>query len=735
MPSIYRDDHPETDLYIRRPFAARLYQHLKDTPQGASLCVALTGPWGNGKTTTLEYLAQEQRADDPLSITYFEPLIYENPDDLVRSFYNKIIAAVGKKDRDTAKRLGKLLKALSIGSRGVGFAAEVIIPSAGLWSTIGSITSLFAAASPAVKEAAELTKEFEKGPRSPEKLLADARNVMANSKTRVIVLIDEVDRLIPREIQNIFRLIRMIANFPNVTYLVAFDREMVVEALAQHFVQSDNSRRTGSHYLEKIFQLEIPLPHPDRSLVRRVLLDELQKILDSHLAGTFKISDEDANRFALVLDRCLIEGFRNLRVVKRFWSQLNTLLPEVKGNVNLGDFLILEGLRACDPRGYGALKENFPLLLQHRDIARDNNTETQQIVADLVKQISVTNPRSLLTTLFPRLQSSGSNEPSREEIMQLRVSAPRFAFRHFNYSVGSDDIATITSRNLVIEAEEGRLHSKFIGELISNNPDCIDHLLEDLSDFSEATSPTGAINLAHALAENLTLFPRPDGMWRDLPVARASRLCADLVRKTSEIDWAKNIETLLKNKDLLGGAVLLNQFRPRQPSQRAEDDTPRYLAASAWDALATHFTKRLEEEDKISPLFTLEPRGSIRVLYKLISEFGSKGDLERRLLTQLSGNQKYLLRFLLEFVGYAHAGSWHGPSDLERDNYDWISRLVNATTLYKMIVGNIPLPTITDEYPRSGLRIYNTLSSKDGTMQAAQFVWLHDHPKSTETQS
>ncbi|MDQ3053375.1 MAG: KAP family NTPase [Actinomycetota bacterium] len=68
-----------------------------------------------------------------------------------------------------------------------------------------------------------------------------------------VVVIDDIDRLESSEIRDIFKLVRLTASFPNVVYLLAFDRARVEDALSQ-------SGFDGRAYLEKIMQLGVDLP-------------------------------------------------------------------------------------------------------------------------------------------------------------------------------------------------------------------------------------------------------------------------------------------------------------------------------------------------------------------------------------------------------------------------------------------------------------------------------------------
>ncbi len=63
------------------------------------------------------------------------------------------------------------------------------------------------------------------------------------------MVIDDIDRLIPSEVQELFQLIKVNADFPNVVYLVLFDRSVVEKNIEKVVAVS------GRDYLEKIVQV------------------------------------------------------------------------------------------------------------------------------------------------------------------------------------------------------------------------------------------------------------------------------------------------------------------------------------------------------------------------------------------------------------------------------------------------------------------------------------------------
>jgi len=174
-----------------------------------------------------------------------------------------------------------------------------------------------------------------------------ARLALLNRK--VLVIVDDVDRLEVAEVREVFRLIKAVANFPNTTYIVAFDREPIdLDAR-----QVDDVARS---YLDKIIQVPIFLPEPEPVDLRRMLTDAL--LGTSSAAGIISRplrtvstpyqQDSERHRLAEVLDplvRTYLSSPRRIRILQ---NTLMTLWPSVSEDVDASDFLVFLCLQNFD---------------------------------------------------------------------------------------------------------------------------------------------------------------------------------------------------------------------------------------------------------------------------------------------------------------------------------------------------------------------------------------------------
>jgi len=83
----------------------------------------------------------------------------------------------------------------------------------------------------------------------------DLIGALSQSSAPIIALIDELDRVEDEEIRVVAQLVHAIADFPGISYVLAYDVERVIRALA-----GGEKLERGRAYLEKIVQLQVPLP-------------------------------------------------------------------------------------------------------------------------------------------------------------------------------------------------------------------------------------------------------------------------------------------------------------------------------------------------------------------------------------------------------------------------------------------------------------------------------------------
>ena len=171
--------------------------------------------------------------------------------------------------------------------------------------------------------------------------------LLLEKERKILVIVDDIDRLSTREIEDLFRTIKAVANLPNVIYLLAFDTNVVMNALQGHYAQ------VGSDYIEKIVQVPFVLPNPDKVALRRLLFGRLDRILGGTPEGLF-----DPNYWANVYFDGIDHYINTPRDVNRLINVLRVDYPALVGEVNPVDFIAIESIKVFSPKFYEIIRAN-----------------------------------------------------------------------------------------------------------------------------------------------------------------------------------------------------------------------------------------------------------------------------------------------------------------------------------------------------------------------------------------
>ncbi|AIE87597.1 KAP family P-loop NTPase fold protein [Fimbriimonas ginsengisoli] len=333
------------DRLARKPFASSLVRTLlADNPNGATV-VAVMGGWGTGKSSVAAMVAEE--LDNQATVVRFEPWMVGSREGLAREFFatigNKILP---KEDTDKDKKARSRFyryssKIMSTISTGAG-ALSVVVPGVGIAEK----------GSKAISEALNYAAEGLEA-QAIEPTLRDARDEISSDLAELtkpaVIIIDDIDRLDKEEVRITFQLIKACADFPNIRYLLLFDRDQVCHALKDSVTDPEA-------FLEKIVSRPFDLPEATRKQ-RSALLEE--SLLSTGIHEN--LGKSGMERLSVVFDQVLLPGLSTVRHVKRFITTIETLLPSliVEGtrNIDPADFLALEFLRQYVPTIYSVLRE------------------------------------------------------------------------------------------------------------------------------------------------------------------------------------------------------------------------------------------------------------------------------------------------------------------------------------------------------------------------------------------
>lgn len=323
------DDNPITkndiDLLGYDEHAKRLAKEILDNRETIrnghnSYTIGILGHWGTGKSSMMSLL--ESHIDRNLfTICRFNPWYYSSTEQLIISFFATIQRTIANEcnflTSDMKKAIGKFASlVLSVGASGLVTSPEVTIAA----KVIQLIT--------------EQAKDDDIATLK-EKI---AKQLQAMNK-QIIFFIDDLDRCMPDEIVYMLKLIRLIADFPNICYVIAFDHDHISQILETKGID-------GFNYLQKFIQTPVYLYKPSEEVIfvqlerafNRLQLNCSQKTI-SELAG------------------CIPD----LRAFKKYINLLEINLDVFRQYLNIEDYVRCTLLKAVMPVVFEDLK-NYQFL-------------------------------------------------------------------------------------------------------------------------------------------------------------------------------------------------------------------------------------------------------------------------------------------------------------------------------------------------------------------------------------
>jgi len=310
--------NPEDDALGRVKPARSFADPVLALDSTEGVVVGVLGPWGSGKTSFVN-LARGRLKESGVTVLEFNPWMFSGADQLVQAFFVELSAQL-KICADLAE-IGKLLEDYGEAFSGLGW-----LPLVGPWIERGR------AATKILAKLLQHRKEGIGGRRSK------VRGALAQFGKPIIVILDDIDRLTTPEIRDVFKLVRLTANFPNVIYLLAFDRVRVEQALGEQGIP-------GRDYLEKILQIGIDLP----AVPADVLNSQIFKAIDAALSKVENPGHFDSNTWPDVFMEVIRPLIRNMRDVRRYAAAIHGTVRDLGGQVALVDVLTLEAVRVFLP--------------------------------------------------------------------------------------------------------------------------------------------------------------------------------------------------------------------------------------------------------------------------------------------------------------------------------------------------------------------------------------------------
>lgn len=514
------------DRFNRAPFATRIADTIARRPDPSSLVIGVFGPWGDGKTSVLKMMEEQLQLHANVIVLHFNPWHFQSEDQLIRGFFATLADGLDRQLDSAKERIGKALQdygsLLSIGSAVLGGAGDAAKDIGGAMSNVGL-----------------------------DKLRSRIDGFLAESGKRVVVLVDDIDRLDRAETHSMFKLVKLSAGFNHTSYVLAFDDEVVAAALGERY--GAGGQQSGRAFLEKIIQVPLHLPPVDIVSLRTVAFEGVDAALS--MAG---IALEQAQIDAFV--RHFVDGLElkltTPRVAKLYTNALMFALPLLKGEVNVMNLMLIEGVRVLYPGLYAAIRDNPSLFLERRREGRNGIDRAPSPLDQLVEESlpGLTNAERetvktrLIFPLFPRASNTiYGGEWDSIWAKEQRICAPGYFKRYFSYCVPDGEVSDASINALlesVVSADENEKRN-----LIQafDNRRSVARLVSVLRQRVDVLSADCASALARAIALSGSIFPEERGMSMFTTRTQAAILIKQLLGRLPLGGRRAEIERILQD--------------------------------------------------------------------------------------------------------------------------------------------------------------------------------------------
>ncbi len=280
-----RDDSEDDqlELQIRVGPAFDIIRHKgTDTP----LAVAVTGSWGSGKTSAMRWLQselerwsdQDDRGTHPrMRTVWFEPWKYHKRDDVWRGLIAEtIIHCIDVKnvtpDRllEAAKQFGGFLgKSFLHALSNISVKAE--FPGVKAEAKGSLVRDVFEEYQKTAHPERGYLNEFE------DTLKSWIDSYISKSGERLVIFIDDLDRCLPDVTLEVLEALKLYLAIPNLVFVLGVDRDVVDAIVQKHYVEHGVSEQKSRDYLDKMFQVEIPVS-PSEQQVEAYLSNQINRL-------------------------------------------------------------------------------------------------------------------------------------------------------------------------------------------------------------------------------------------------------------------------------------------------------------------------------------------------------------------------------------------------------------------------------------------------------------------------
>jgi len=239
---------PEEDLLGFRETAAGFAERVLNGNSPKSLVFGIDAPWGTGKSSFVNFCSEywSRECKDKVIVYRFEPLRFAAKTDLLQRFVDDLVVTIQRSEfipelRTIVSRYRRLIS----GNSKISLMGGVIDLRPGSWTV--------------------------------EDSMAELESALSRIKKKIVVVVDDLDRLEYSKIIEILFAIQKGFKFPNISYVLCYDIDNIV-SLKSNNQDAEKVRE----FLEKFVNVKIGL-FLDSSILEKFVSENFKQAAHNNL--------------------------------------------------------------------------------------------------------------------------------------------------------------------------------------------------------------------------------------------------------------------------------------------------------------------------------------------------------------------------------------------------------------------------------------------------------------------
>lgn len=294
----------------------------------------------------------------------------------------------------------------------------------------------------------------------------ELKKTLSKSEKYIIYMIDDIDRLNSKEIAFVMQLVKNIADFPKVIYILAYDYAIVSEALQRI------DGRNGRDFMEKIVQVPIQMPMFSEQDLLNYFGKELRKIIPekSYTENKAIYYTTAGKAIENRIHKALLPYLRSIRDCNRVLNAFQVRYLICSSFCDADDLLCIVVLSIYEPELISYISNN-PDSVYPQGINQPSNLseDTPEKYQEKFKNDAQCSDDALiiLAILFPGFSKKAAlhvitQTAGNEVVIKNKISIKSNFSSYFILSSREDDVLSSTVEHLLKDADETRIQEQFV---------------------------------------------------------------------------------------------------------------------------------------------------------------------------------------------------------------------------------------------------------------------------------